>query len=248
MKKPWTKADGERLRSLILAHRPGASIRAVAKEAGIDHANLARVLRGEAPPSETTLNKLHAIGVPVGEVERGDEWDEGRALVYFDRPDCPAWEYAVATVLKWYRERKPAYPCFIWEQEFQRQGEELLRRVVFCQSYEQFIVNVILFFTLGGVTSPAAARGLLTELSDIPERHLRMWIENEVARDSKAKRLFFHAVLFTINPFWYAVEGGLLRIDPNLHSSQPDLLIQTPPFGIEEVKKFLQEREKARDG
>ncbi|WP_044663845.1 helix-turn-helix domain-containing protein, partial [Syntrophaceticus schinkii] len=63
--KKWDQKQGNHLRELLKQYRPGKSIRAIASEAGVNHSNLSRVLRGDLAPSENMLKSLASIGIPV---------------------------------------------------------------------------------------------------------------------------------------------------------------------------------------
>jgi DNA-binding phage protein len=69
--KNWDKEQGDHLKHLLKQHRPGKSIRSIASEAGINHSNLSRALRGELSPSENMLKSLAFIGIPVPVKNRG---------------------------------------------------------------------------------------------------------------------------------------------------------------------------------
>ncbi|RPF49507.1 hypothetical protein EDD75_0323 [Thermodesulfitimonas autotrophica] len=252
----WDAAAAAEMKKLVLSRF--RSIRAAARMMGVDHSNLARVLRGETPPSAALLEKLAGVGIfPAGfpEIQSRLLAEQDRKLVEFSDPECPAWRFARETALGWYESQQrflslqgqaeEACRCPRFDPAFTGTRELVSHNLPFypCTPFEIFAVNVTGFFCMGGVASPAAARGLLKVLledfySDHSKGIFLDWVDNEVAQEVITRRLFFHAVLYTIDPVLYVVEGGVLQINQVVRSACTEAVIPIPKFAIAMVRRF----------
>lgn len=249
--KKWDAEVASHLKNLII-ERYG-SIRAAARELGVDHANLSKVLNAKVAPSESLEEKLvkaglfgvkNEEGIDSNLLKQNDQYQIEKKLLNFKDPSCAAFQWARKKVIEWY-DQQCEHTQKIYAANF---NCPILKGIIVtnspCTPYDKFIFNVVLFLRLGGVITPTAVRGLLVELLDIPQipkDELLKWIDHEIAPDPTARRLFFHAVGYTANPFYYIVEGGILQIDPAIRFADPESVIRIPSFMIEEVKKFVQE-------
>lgn len=271
----WDSAAAAGLKKLILSRF--RSIRAAARAMCVDHSNLARVLRGETPPSAFLLERLAGVGISLSlskEKTPGVEkifhfitqprsfleaTQQDRELVKFSDPRCPAWRFAKETALEWHKNQqkfwgirdKTKCPCLRFDTTAAEAWVFTRSSLPFypCTPFENFVINVIGFFQIGGVTSPAAARGLLKVLlGDFRDSSFVDWVENEVAQDVIARCLFFHAILYTMDPFLYILEGGVLQIYPGIRFPNAEAIVPVPRFGIEKVKDFVnREKQEADD-
>lgn len=233
--KQWNKEQGEHLRKLFKQYRPGKSIRAIASEAGVNHSNLSRTLRGELAPSENVLKRLTAIGIPV----LPDKTDNltalqiaDLALLNFEQGNtCPAWRFTTRTMLKIYEENSNP-------QETQSPFYMNFSRINTCCSYTKLTEAIAIFFTLGKIISPAIVTGFMHSLLNFTQEQLHYWLTVEASKDPTARRLLFHALLFALDPTAYVIDGGIIQIDQTIYLDKPDICIQTPDFGIQLVREF----------
>jgi len=244
--KEWDKEQGEHLKKLFKQYKPGKSIRAIASEAGVNHSNLSRTLRGELAPSENVLKRLTAIGIPVLPGLTGSLNDLAApeiadlALLNFEQGNtCPAWRFTIRTMLKIYEEsNKP--------QEAQSPFYMNFSQINTGCNYTKVTEAVTIFFTLGKIVSPAIVTGFMHSLLNFTKDQLHYWLTIEAGKDPTARRLLFHALLFALDPTAYVIDGGIIQIDQTIYLDKPDICIRTPDFGIQLVREFYKEQQSAK--
>lgn len=235
--KKWDQKQGSHLRELFKQYRPGKSIRGIASEAGVNHSNLSRVLRGELTPSENMLKSLASIGIPVP-IENNTQNEltaTDMALLNFDGESCPAWQFTIKTVMQ------------IYDNDGSNSIKNNLSNntnsstAVTTSSYPKLVESITVFFILGKLVSPAIITGFTLSLMNFNKEQLHHWLTAQAGKDPMARRLLFHATLFAIDPFAYTIEGGLLQIDQAVHFEKPDICIDTPLFGVRFVRQHHKE-------
>lgn len=230
--KNWNHEQGNHLKHLLNQHRPGKSIRSVAAEAGINHSNLSRVLRGELNPSENMLKSLASIGIPIP--VNSSEPTAEMAWLNFQGESSPAWQFTISKIMQIYEtEHHPT-------DNNSKDTTNTITEENNC-SYKKLVESIAIFFTLAELISPAIVSGFMFSLMNFDKEQLYHWLNAQADQDAMAKRLLFHATLYAINPIAYIIEGGLLQIDQAIHFDKPDICIKTPRFGIQLVKKHQNE-------
>lgn len=232
--KNWDKEQGNHLKHLLKQHRPGKSIRSIASEAGVNHSNLSRVLRGELSPSENMLKSLASIGVPVPVTD--SEVTADMAWLNFESENCPAWQFTISKIMHIYETYEHPADNKSTDKKNEIADEN-------CCSYEKLIESITIFFTLAKLISPAIVSGFMFSLMNFNKEQLCQWLTSQADKDAMAKRLLFHATLYAIDPLAYVIEGGLLQIDQAVHFNKPDVCISTPHFGVQLIKKYQNELE-----
>jgi transcriptional regulator with XRE-family HTH domain len=238
--KKWDQKQGNHLRELLKQYRPGKSIRAIASEAGVNHSNLSRVLRGDLAPSENMLKSLASIGIPVP-IENNTQNEltaADMALLNFDGESCPAWQFTIDTIMQNYdgdhnNSKKSNLSDNTNSSTAVNTG---------C-SYTKLVESISVFFILGKLVSPAIITGFMLSLMNFNKEQLHHWLTDQAGKDPMARRLLFHATLFAIDPLAYTIEGGLLQIDQAVHFEKPDICINTPLFGVRFVREYQKELE-----
>lgn len=244
--KQWDKEQGEHLRKLFKQYKPGKSIRAIASEAGVNHSNLSRTLRGELAPSENVLKKLAAIGIPVLPGITGSldnltalEIADLTLLNFGQGSNCPAWQFTIRTMLKIYGEsnnlQETPSPFYM---NFSQMNTSC--------SYTKLTEAITIFFTLGKIVSPAIVTGFMYSLLNFTQEQLHYWLTIEAGKDPTARRLLFHALLFALDPTAYVIDGGIIQIDQTIYLDKPDICIRTPDFGIQLVREFHKSQQSAK--
>jgi transcriptional regulator with XRE-family HTH domain len=224
--------QGNHLKHLLKQHRPGKSIRSVAAEAGINHSNLSRVLRGELNPSENMLKSLASVGIPIP--VNSSEPTADMAWLNFEGESCPAWQFTITKIMHIYEtEHLPT-------DNNSRDKTNIIAEENNC-SYEKLVESIAIFFTLAELISPAIVSGFMFSLMNFNKDQLYHWLNAQADKDAMAKRLLYHATLYAINPIAYIIEGGLLQIDQAIHFDKPDICIKTPRFGMQLIKKHQNE-------
>lgn len=221
-KKPEEQAA--RLKQLFTHFSPDTSIRVIASHLEVDFSYLAKVLRGDLPPSETLLSSIaRYFFLSEEDLEKylQNEIDlktlESRSYswkldcINFSKPDCSAWQAVI---------------------RFAEDSSWLEKNL------HIFTQNICVFLLLAGFyrEDPAYLSYLQDRFFFSPEG-LNNWLSS--LKDPQMRRLVFHAFLFTVNPIEYAREGGLLQLDRAIHFQEPDRHIRTPEFAFELIKKCL---------
>ncbi len=227
--RKWEQEQGSHLRELLKQYKPGKSIRAIASEAGVNHSNLSRILRGELNPSENMLKSLASIGIPVS-IENNNQDELGAsdiALLNFDGESCPAWQLTIKTIMQ------------IYDAGYNNSTE---KKATEC-TYTKLVESITTFFILGELVSPAIVTGFMFSLMNYNKEQLHHWLTTHADKDPMARRLLFHAALFAADPLAYIIDGGLLQIDQAIHFEKPDICIHTPLFGVQLVREYQKEQE-----
>jgi transcriptional regulator with XRE-family HTH domain len=217
--KNWDKEQGDHLKHLLKQHRPGKSIRSIASEAGINHSNLSRALRGELSPSENMLKSLAFIGIPVPVKDR--ELTADMAWLNFESVNCPAWQFTLSKIIHIYETDEHSADNNSTDKKDTIADENNC-------SYKKLVESITIFFTLAELISPAIVSGFMFSLMNFNKEQLYQWLTSRADKDAMAKRLLFHATLYAIDPLAYVIEGGLLQIDQAVHFDKPDICISTP--------------------
>ncbi len=237
--RKWDEEQGSLLREQLKQYRPGKSIRCIASEAGVNHSNLSRVLRGELSPSENMLKSLAAIGIPVP-IENSDSDSlaaSDMALLNFDGETCPAWQFTIKTILEIYDAGRHNS-----SKKKASGGKNSSEKAKTSYSYTKLAEAITVFFVLGKIVSPAIVTGFMYSLLNFNNEQLHHWLTTQAGKDHMARRLLFHAALFAIDPIAYAIEGGLLQLDQAVRFEKPDICINTPYFGLRFVREYQKNR------
>lgn len=227
--KKWDQEQGSHLRGVLKQYRPGKSIRAIASEAGINHSNLSRALRGELTPSENMLKSLASIGIPVpiNNNKQNELAASDIAWLNFESESCPAWQFTIKTILQIYDTSNNTTSS---------------AKETDC-TYNKLVESITVFFTLAKIVSPAIVTGFTFSLTNFDKDQLHHWLTTQAGKDPMARRLLFHAMLFATDPLAYIIEGGLLQIDQTVHFEKPDICINTPLFGVRLLRQYQKELE-----
>lgn len=236
--KKWDQEQGSHLREVLNQYRPGKSIRAIASEAGINHSNLSRALRGELTPSENMLKSLASIGIPVP-IKNNNQNKiavTDIANLNFESESCPAWQFTIKTIMQIFDISHPI------SKNNSSNNRNSLPKEANC-TYSKLVESITVFFILGKLVSPAIITGFTHSLMNFNKEQLHHWLTSHAGKDPMARRLLFHATLFAIDPLAYTIEGGLLQIDQAIHFEKPDICINTPMFGVHFVREYQKELE-----
>lgn len=242
---PWDSEKAQRLKDFLKHHTPSLSARAIAIAAGIDPSHLSRVLRADASPSTATLQAVaQAVKMPAQELFSFVFQEESGKILEMAAASGPAGaalkdekrrieDKDLLKLVNFTVDDSPAIRCL----------SHFILSGLNDSSLDKFLENVVVFFALAGKVDRVTAPVLHRSLKDMRRQDIPGYLLSSIENS----RLAFHALVFSLYPIQYALDGGI-QLDKAFRFQEPDKYLSLPRQILPSLlERFLPGKDKDQD-